>query len=287
MATLPAALRRRPPRWAIVVAGILALYSIFGFLILPRIVRAQMEKKLPDVLHRPVTVREVRLNPFAISMTIRGFSVRQPAGSPLLSFEEMYVAVALLRHWRGGVYLESVKLVRPEVSVAIEKGGQLNFADLLGAPEPAEPVPTARLARKARAEPPRPEPKPTVFEIAHFSLDRGAIAFADRNRPHPFEARLEPLSFALDGFTTEPKKNGAYHFEARLEPATQLAWTGSISAIPPKSAGELSITGIQLAQFVSYAEDSTTLRITAGTMDLRGRYLLDASRTPTAIKLEE
>jgi len=287
MATLPAALRRRPPRWAIVVAGILALYSIFGFLILPRIVRAQMEKKLPDVLHRPVTVREVRFNPFAISMTIRGFSVRQPDGSPLLSFEELYVDVALLRHWRGGVHLESVKLVRPEVAVAIEKGGQLNFADLLAAPEPAEPVPTARLARKARAEPPKPEPDPTVFEIAHFLLDRGAIAFADRNRPHPFQARLEPLSFALDGFTTEPKKNGAYHFEARLEPATQLAWTGSISVTPPKSEGELSITGIPLAQFENYAEDSTTFRITAGTLDVRGKYVFDASSTPSIIRLEE
>src|SRR3954454_14894190 len=164
MATLPAALRRRPPRWAIVVAGILALYSIFGFLILPRIVRAQMEKKLPDVLHRPVTVREVRFNPFAISMTIRGFSVRQPDGSRLLSFEELDVDVALLRHWRGGVHLESVKLVRPEVAVAIEKGGQRNSADLLAAAEPAEPVPPPRLARKARAEPPNREFFPAVLQ---------------------------------------------------------------------------------------------------------------------------
>jgi len=173
----------------------------------------------------------------------------------------------------GGVHLEEVRLVRPEVSVAVEKGGKLNFADLLegGAPE----------------QPSQPDRKPTLIEIAHFSLDRGAIAFADRNRAHPFQARLEPLTFALDGFTTEPQKNGAYHFEARLEPSTQLAWTGSISANPPKSSGELSITGIRLSQFGSYTEDSTALRITSGTLDLRGKYVFDASRTPTVIRLEE
>ncbi|MFL5294038.1 MAG: DUF748 domain-containing protein [Myxococcales bacterium] len=276
MGTLAESFRRRPPRWAIVVVGLVGLYAISGFLVLPAIVRSQMEKRLPAVLHRAVTVREVRFNPFAISMTIRGFSVKERDGSTLLGFEELYVDVALLRHLRGGVHLEEVRVVRPEVRVAVLKGGKLNFSDLLENGEREQP-----------AEPKPAEGKPTIFEIAHFSLDRGAIAFADRNRRRPFEGRIEPLSFALDGFTTEPQKNGAYHFEAKLEPATQLAWTGTISAIPPKSAGELSITGIQLAQFVSYAEDSTTLRITAGTMDLRGRYLFDASRTPTAIKLEE
>src|SRR3954447_18089276 len=276
MGTLAESFRRRPPRWAIVVVGLLGLYAVAGFLVLPAIVRSQMEKRLPGVLHRAVTVREVRFNPFAISMTIRGFSVKERDGSTLLGFEELYVDVALLRHLSGGVHLEEVRVVRPEVRVAVLQGGKLNFSDLLENGEPEKPP-----------EPKPAEGKPTIFEIAHFSLDRGAIAFADRNRRRPFEGRIEPLSFALDGFTTEPQKNGAYHFEARLEPATQLAWTGTISAIPPKSAGELSITGIQLAQFVSYAEDSTTLRITAGTMDLRGKYLFDASRTPTAIKLEE
>jgi len=74
MGTPPAVLRRRPPRWALVTVTLIGLYATFGFLILPHILRSQMEQKLPAVLHRPVSVRQVRFNPFAISITIRGFS---------------------------------------------------------------------------------------------------------------------------------------------------------------------------------------------------------------------
>src|SRR5262249_48938053 len=140
MGPLPAILCRRPPRWAVVVLGLVGAYAIFGFLILPAILRAQMEQKLPAVLHRPVSVPKVRFNPFPRSITTGGFAVREPDGSPLLAFEELYVDVAVLRHVFGGIHLEEVRLVRPEVGIAVEKGGRLNFADLLeGAPAAADP----------------------------------------------------------------------------------------------------------------------------------------------------
>jgi Domain of Unknown Function (DUF748) len=267
-------LRQRPPRWLMVIASVAALYTVFGFLILPRIIRSEMESRLPALLHRPVTVRQVLFNPYAMSITIRGFLVKEPDGSPLLAFEELYVDVAVWKHLRGGVHLQTIKLVQPVVGVAVEKGGKLNFADLLEQP-----------AEKPAGK--KPEGKPLLFEVARLELDRGALSFADNNRPHPFKARLEPLSFALDGFSTEPQKNGAYDFKARLEPSTEFAWTGSISTTPLKSEGIISISGIQLAQFGSYTDDSTQLRITSGALDLRAKYTFDASQTPTVIKLDD
>jgi Domain of Unknown Function (DUF748) len=76
------------------------------------------------------------------------------------------------------------------------------------------------------------------------NLDRGAIAFADRNRRRPFEGRLEPLSFALDGFTTEPQKNGAYHFEARLEPRDAARLDGDHQRHPAEELVRLDSLGL-------------------------------------------
>jgi hypothetical protein len=262
---------RRPPRWTIVVASLVLAYTLFGFFVLPRILKSQLETRLPPLLHRSVTVREVLFNPYAMSVTIRGFAVQEPDGSPLLTFEELYVNVAVLKHLRGGVHLQEVKLVQPVVGIAIEKGGRLNFADLLDQP----------------AEPKKPASKPLLFEVARLTLDRGAISFSDFNRPHPFHGRIAPLSFSLQGFTTEPQKNGAYDFKARLEPSTEFVWSGSISTTPLKSSGTVSIRGIDLAQFGSYTDDSTQLRIRKGILDVQARYVFDASRTPTVIQLED
>lgn len=267
---------RRPPRWLVVVAGLIALWAVLGFLVAPPILRSQLEKRLTVLLHRPVTLREVRLNPFAVSVTLRGFAVKEPDGSPLLAFEELYVDVAVLRHLRGGVRIAEIRLVQPVVGVAIEKGGRLNFADLLEPKEGAAPPPPA----------PKPSGPPMVFEIGHFELDRGALSFADRNRPQPFAARFEPLSITLDGFTTEPQKDGAYDFKARLGASTEIAWAGSIAVTPLHSQGTLSITGAALAPFSPYLAESTQLRVADGVLDLKLGYRFDASQSPAVIAVE-
>jgi hypothetical protein len=245
-------------------------------LVAPPVIRSQLEKRLPPLLHRSVTVRQVLFNPFAVSLTVRGFRVTERDGSTLLGFEELYVDVAVLRHLLGGVHVAEIRLVRPEVGVTIEKGGRLSIADLLEGSEQKAPAPPAETAKK-----------PIAIEIRHLVLDRGSISFIDNNRPQPFKARLEPLSVVLDGFTTEPQKNGAYQLKARLEPSTELDWKGEISMTPLRSSGLLSISGLQLAALGPYLSGSTQLRIAEGVLDLRLPYRFDASQSPELIALAD
>ena len=108
---------KRVPRWAIVVSAVAALYATLGFLVVPWVLKAQLLKRLPPVLHREVAIREIRFNPFAISLTVRGLQIRDRDGSTLLGFEELYVDVALLREVLGGVRIEELRLVQPEIGV--------------------------------------------------------------------------------------------------------------------------------------------------------------------------
>ncbi|MGZ6126188.1 MAG: DUF748 domain-containing protein, partial [Myxococcales bacterium] len=237
---------------------------------------SQLEKRLPPLLHRSVTVREVLFNPFAVSLTVRGFRITERDGSTLLGFEELYVDVAVLRHLLGGVHVAEIRLVRPEVGVTIEKGGRLSIADLLEGSEQKAPTPPAETAKK-----------PIAIEIRRLVLARGSISFIDYNRPQPFKARLEPLSIVLDGLTTEPQKNGAYELKARLEPSTELDWKGEISMTPLRSSGLISISGLQLAALGPYLSGSTQLRIAEGVLDLRLPYRFDASQSPELIALAD
>ena len=53
------------------------LYTFIGFLVLPPIIRVSLEKKLPPLLKRHVSVSRVRLNPLTLSATIEGFRILQ------------------------------------------------------------------------------------------------------------------------------------------------------------------------------------------------------------------
>jgi hypothetical protein len=262
-------------RWFRIPAALVALCGLLGFLVVPPVLRSQLEKRLPPLLHRPVTVRQVLFNPFALSLTVRGFRIAERDGSTLLGFEELYVDVAVLRHLLGGLHVAEIRLVRPEVGVTIEKGGRLSIADLLEGGE-QEPPPKAETAKK-----------PIAIEIRHVVLDHGSISFNDYNRPQPFKARLEPLSIVLDGFTTEPQKNGAYEIKARLEPSTELDWKGEISMTPLRSSGVISVSGLRLAALGPYLSESTQLRITEGVLDLRLPYRFDVSQSPELMALAD
>ncbi|MBU0675530.1 MAG: hypothetical protein KJ950_12885 [Proteobacteria bacterium] len=51
------------------------LYTAFGFLIAPQVLKQILEGKLPEILNRPVTIEKINLNPFALSATVYGFKL--------------------------------------------------------------------------------------------------------------------------------------------------------------------------------------------------------------------
>lgn len=85
-------LRRR--RLLLVLAALVLLYTVFGFLILPWILRRQLEKRLTAALHRETTIARVRSNPYALSVTIDGLVVKAPDGGQFVSWDRLYVNLA-------------------------------------------------------------------------------------------------------------------------------------------------------------------------------------------------
>ena len=74
--------------WA---AAILVLFTLVGFFVVPPIVKSVLTTQLTAALHREVAIREVRFNPFALSATVRGLTVKEPKGpETFASFEELY-----------------------------------------------------------------------------------------------------------------------------------------------------------------------------------------------------
>src|SRR5438045_1599500 len=90
--TLPS--RRR--KLLLCTAGLLLAYTIIGFLILPPILRAVAAKQVARLLERPVSIQKVKLNPFSLSMTIRGLLIKDKDGETFLSWDEVYVNLQLV-----------------------------------------------------------------------------------------------------------------------------------------------------------------------------------------------
>ncbi len=253
---------------------LVTLYALVGFLVVPAVARAQAEARLPALLKRPVSIKEVAFNPFTLAVTIRGFAVTEASGAPFIAFDELFVDVSFWRLIRGRVALDAIRLVRPAASVTLLANGDLSFADLL----PKESEPPA----------PEPEKKASTFTLTINALDitDGAFTFNDQKRAEPFTATLQPLALSLRDFTTEAGRNSQYAFTAKLGDAT-LSYDGDFSATPLRSSGKLSMQGIRLDAFQPYVAEQTRLIVAGGVAGIEARYQLDGSVTPLQFKLED
>ena len=82
----------RPKKILIGLIIFFAVFTLFGFFGLPPIVKSLLTKKLSEALHREVTIEQIKINPYALSLTLRGFLVKDKGGSEkFVSFDELYV----------------------------------------------------------------------------------------------------------------------------------------------------------------------------------------------------
>src|SRR5258708_26240076 len=123
--------RRRLPR-LIAAAGIaFVFYALVGFLLVPRLVRWAIEKNGRAVLHREVTLREARFNPFTLELNLAGLRIRDRDRRPLLYLDRIHTELALSAIFKRARRLREVRIEGPVVELRILRDGKLNIADLL------------------------------------------------------------------------------------------------------------------------------------------------------------
>ena len=120
-------------RKGLIAVGVAVLvYTLFGFLALPPILKSVLSKTLSETLHRKAAIREVRVNPLELSATIRGLSISErDAPGTWVSFEEVFANLQLASVVRGGPVLSEIRLYRPYVNIARRPDGSYNFTDLI------------------------------------------------------------------------------------------------------------------------------------------------------------
>ncbi|MHC1767729.1 MAG: DUF748 domain-containing protein [Verrucomicrobiia bacterium] len=260
----------RARKWSIWVGGALVVYLLVGFFLVPVVIKWQLLKQLPPATHRSASVRQVKFNPLALSLTIRGLGLAETNGQPFVSFEEFYANFQLSSLFRLAWTFDRISLTDPRTVIVLGEDGRFNFADLL------EPSTNA---------PPKPEPKSEGglprLTVLNLSVTNGHLGFADLSRKTPFRTAYHPINFNLHRFTTRPDRDSSYSFQASSSSDRGIAWSGTVSAQPLGSRGSLLIRGVHLPVHSPYVEDFTRAQLTGGSVDVAGNYRFEVSTNGT------
>ena len=123
------------------IVGIVVAYTILGFLILPFTLKSIAVKKLSAYLNWPVAIESVRLNPYALSLTVNKLQIqeqKQPAD--FVAFNTLYANLSSLSIFKLAPVIQELKLDGLFVLGLRIKDTTFNFSDII-TPKPPETKP--------------------------------------------------------------------------------------------------------------------------------------------------
>ncbi|HXI83570.1 MAG TPA: DUF748 domain-containing protein [Verrucomicrobiae bacterium] len=255
-------------KWGIGLGVAIVLYTVSGFFVIPAIIKSQILKRLPALTHRHVAVQEVRLNPYTLSFTLRGFSLTEPNGDEFVSLGELYVNLQSISLLKRGFVFKEISVKKPSANIVRLIDGTFNFADLLTNAAPSAVSPQTG---------PKPSQQLPLIMIDELKVEDGQFSFTDLDRKKPFHRQWGPINVSLTKFTTRPKEGSPYSVVVNTEDGRTFAWSGDVTLIPLHSAGTFKLTGFQISRYAPYVEDVAPVQILSGQMDMQTDYRIDVT----------
>ena len=236
----------------IVVA--VALIALIGFFALPPVVKSLLTEQIAKSLHRPVTIASVRINPFALSLTIDALSVEEPVGGAVFaSFDRFYANLETSSLIHAAPVFSEIRLENPKIHIIRLPDQRYNVSDLID---------------EFVAKPASNDPAPR-FSLNNIALSGGVIEFDDQPlaKKHSIDAIDLRLPFVSNiGQAGESFVEPA--FSARVDGAP-LAVEGRTKPFADSRESELLIyiDDLQLANYQDYLPFRLPIKIVSGAFD--------------------
>jgi hypothetical protein len=244
-------------------AGLLTAFTLIGFFGLPPLLKSILTKKLTELLHRETTIQAIRLNPFAMTLQINGFMIKERRSpEPFVAFEELFVNLEGMSLIRLGPVVSEIRLTAPHVSITRHDDLTYNFSDLLEAfsAKPAQPPP-----------PPKQDAEPLRFSLNNIQLLGGRIDFHDR--PKHADHTIRDLTLIIPFLSNLPASVKIFttpEFRAIVN-GTPVGLKGQTKPFDDSLATEmrLDIEKFDIPTYLEYVPGKLTFKLPSASLDTR------------------
>jgi uncharacterized protein involved in outer membrane biogenesis len=236
-------------RWAAGAAGLLAVYTVAGFWLVPLVIKNQVPKFGQTELARRATISAASFNPYTLRLEAQDLRLAEADGAPLFAIGNLAVELQWRSLVRRAWSFAEIRVTAPSASLAIAADGKFNLAALLTTLQrrPREVSTDTRLPR---------------LIIERFALEQGKVEMRDHRAG--FADSFSPIDFVLTNFSTLPDQNDTYTFSADSALGGKLRWKGEASVNPIRGTGELTLENASLRGLAVYLKSYTRATLAAG-----------------------
>ena len=246
-------------RWRKILLGALSLllvFTLFGFFVLPPLLKSVAMDKLSVLLHRPVSIARIHINPYELSLQVEGLRIGEREDeATFIGFERLFVDVEATALLQKALVLSEFRLEQPTFRVVRGADQRYNFSDLV------EEFLTPDKAEDAASD--------WTFSLHNLQIAGGSLEIEDQlmRARHVLDEIQLSLPFlsnradAIDSFV-EPA------FSARID-GTRLQIQGKSKPFADSLESEMALVlnDLQLPQYLAYLPLELPLRLKSGALD--------------------
>ena len=247
---------KKPLIWSIAVFAAVILFAFFG---LPPLMKSLLIKRLAATLHREVTIQKVKINPFTLSVTVKGLLVKdRETSDPFISFDEAFLNLHSLSVLRLALVLEEIRVNQPFIRIVRHLDNSYNFSDLLGKSEPRE----SGVARQRLG-----------YSLNNIRIMGAGLDFLDE--PNHKKHTVRDANIAIPFVSNIPSYVDTYvqpKFSATIN-ETHYALEGKTKpfATSRETTFDIAIDHFDIPYYLAYLPFKTDFRILSGYMDTKAQ----------------
>jgi uncharacterized protein involved in outer membrane biogenesis len=251
--------KKLKPRLKKILVGLIIFFVAFtllGFFGLPPILKFILAKKLSENLHREVTINQIKINPYALSIAVRGLTIKDKDHSDtFVSLEEIFVNLQSLSALKRALILSEIRLKQPFIKITQHPDGSYNFSDLIG--------------KKETKPPEKDKSKPLNFSLNNIKIENGSIDLMDESKQKKHTIR--ELNIGVPFLSNIP-----YYVETYVQPSFSANINGTPYAIQGKTKPftesrettfDINITGLNIPYYLAYVPMKMNFRIASAYLD--------------------
>ena len=241
-------------RYGLWIVAAFVLFGVLGFFAFPPLVRHVAVNQLSEALHRPVAIRSIGINPYALSLTVEGLEIKEREGDATFAgFDGLYLNLQASSLFRWGPVIKEIRLTNPRFHVVRLPEGRYNFSDLVD-----------EFMAKPKEEGPTP-----AFSLNNIQISGGTLELDDRvvGEKHvvgdialtlPF---VSSMAYATDIFV-EPS------FSANIDGSpVELKGKAKPFAESRESEFQLALDDVQLPKYFDYVPVKLPVKLASGALD--------------------
>lgn len=265
---------RRLKKNGLIAAGLLLLYVIIGFWVVPPILKPKLEEQLYALLGRQVTIAEIKLNPLVLSATINKLTIFEKDGKPFAGFEKLYANAQIASIIKWAFTVREIRVQEPFGVLKLLPDKKLNIDDILAKLSEPEPEPREEETGLPRA----------IIET--FQVIDGKLSVENHTVKAPIREELAPISFTLENLSTLEGREGAYRFVGIGPLGGQFEVDGKMTVNPVRIQGSFDTTGTQLSHYWEHLKDWVSFQIASGVTKVSGDYTMEIVDGQINMRLE-